>query len=168
MNDYLKKRMSHILADRPIPERKKTFIKKVSDKRAAKLAEQKEKGGDNEMDLFFEAMRKRCKGKCFFCSGATLYKDNERWRIAIAHLLPKRPVNKGGFPSVSTNENNWVELCWDCHTDFDTGKISWELLFDSKEAEIIKEKLLNVLPMVSPEERKHKLYARLEKLVYNT
>jgi hypothetical protein len=190
MSEYLKKRQAFINAGRPLPEKKKhTPIAKKSEKRLAKEKEQKEAGSDNEMDKFFDAMLKRCKGKCLFCNAPTndikLYKiENEKWsreanekawereaekmkRIAIAHLLPKRPVDKGGFPSVATNENNWIELCWPCHTSFDSGKISWLFLKDSKEWDIISEKLLEVLPAVAEEERKNKLYDQLINLVYS-
>lgn len=173
----------------PLPTRKeKKALKQVSDKRRAEIAADKAKSGDTEMDLFFEAMLKRCKGKCLFCNAPTkniklIKVINEKWsqeanerawereqkkmdKIPIAHLLPKRPIEKGGFPSVATHEENWVELCWECHTSFDTGKISWLMLKDSKEWDILKEKLLLVLPMVAEAERKHKLYSKLNDLVY--
>lgn len=173
------------------PKKKKPLRKVGLAKQAADALEKEARGGgDGEMDLFFDAMLKRCTGKCLFCNSKTtaidpkFYRDdNPKWseeandkkhertiemmkRASIAHLLPKREINKGGFPSVGTNEDNWIELCWQCHTSFDTGKITWELIFDSKEREIIKEKLLNVLPLVAMEERKHKLYSKLENLVY--
>lgn len=174
----------------PLPTRKeKKPLKQVSDKKRAEIAADKAKGGDTEMDLFFEAMLKRCKGKCLFCNSPTkniklIKVVNEKWsqeanerawereqkkmnKIPIAHLLPKRPIEKGGFPSVATHEENWVELCWECHTSFDTGKISWLMLKDSKEWDILKEKLLLVLPMVAEAERKHKLYSKLSNLVYD-
>lgn len=164
-------------------------IKKVSDKRAAELKAIKEKGGDSELDIFFDEMLNRCTGKCLFCGGKTkdmkfyriedetksLEANQKAWekeekklkKIPIAHLFPKRPIEKGGFPSVATHEDNWIELCWSCHTSFDGGKITWLFLKDSKEWDIIKEKLLNVLPVVAIEERKNKLYTLLEKLVYS-
>jgi hypothetical protein len=185
---YLEERRKFIEAGRPLPEKKKYKLKQVSDKRQAKLNEQKAAGTDSEMDLFFDAMLKRCTGKCLFCNAPTndikLYKiENEKWsqeanerawereaermkRIAIAHLLPKRPIDKGGFPSIRVNENNWIELCWSCHTSFDSGKITWLMLKDSKEWDIILEKLLLVLPAVAEKERKNKLYDKLIKLVY--
>lgn len=190
MNEFMKKRLEHINSGRPLKEKKKYTIPKVSKKRSDKIAEQKAKGSDSELDLFFDAMIKRCTGKCLFCNSKTtavdhsFYRDdNPRWsqeandkkhqctiekmkRASVAHLLPKRPIKKGGFPSVATNEENWIELCWNCHTLFDTGKITWEFIKDSKEWDIIKEKLLNVLPVVVEEERKHKLYSKLQSLVY--
>ncbi len=148
----------------PLPTKKeKKAINKVSDK---KRAEQKAAGDkDGLLDLFFEAMRKKCKGRCLFCNGKSEKDSDERYRFSIAHLLPKAT-----FKSVATNEFNWIELCFygeSCHTNFDNGKISWEFIKDSKEWDIIKEKLLMVLPMVSQEERKNKLYDKLINLVYD-
>lgn len=176
-----------LLPKEAVPKPKKQ-LKQVSDKRRAEIAAEKAKDGDTEMDLFFEAMLKRCKGKCLFCNGPTkniklLKVVNEKWsqeanerawereqkkmdKIPIAHLLPKRPIEKGGFPSVATHEDNWIELCWSCHHQFDSGKISWITLKDSKEWDILKERLLLVLPMVAEAERKHKLYDKLTRLVY--
>jgi len=145
-------------------------IRKVSNKKAAEIKEHKEFGGDSEMDLFFESMRERMKGVCLFCGLKSERDNDETYRNSIAHLLPKRDVDKGGFPSVGTNEDNWIELCFyapnSCHTNFDAGQITWEFLKDSKEWEIIREKLLNILPVVAMEERKHKLYSKLIELVY--
>ena len=187
---YLEERRKHIEAGRPLKPKKTYKIAPVSEKRKQKMKEQAAEGTDSEMDLFFDAMLKRCTGKCLFCNAPSndikLYKiENEKWskesneaawerdaekmkRIAIAHLLPKRPIDKGGFPSVGTNENNWIELCWSCHTSFDSGKITWLMLKDSKEWDIISEKLIEVLPLVAEEERKNKLYSRLIELVYPT
>lgn len=151
--------------------KEKKPLKKVSDKKAAEMKEQKAAGTDSEMDLFFTAMRKKMVGRCLFCNSKTEKDNDETYRNSIAHLLPKRPVDKGGFPSVGTNPDNWIELCFfsnSCHTNFDTGRITWEFIFDSKEGEIIREKLLTVLPLVSMEERKHKLYDKLIKLVYES
>lgn len=144
--------------------KEKKPLKKVSDKRAAENKEAKLKGTDSEMDLFFKSQRKGMTGKCLFCSGDTMKKDDEKFHFSLAHLLPKSI-----FKSVATHPSITIELCFygnSCHTNFDNGMITWEFIFDSKEGEIIREKLLEVLPLVSDEERKHKLYARLVKLVY--
>jgi hypothetical protein len=159
---YLEERRAFIAAGRPLKQKKPYQIKKVSDKRAAKIKEQKEAGTDNEADQFFNAMRKRCKCKCFFCGAPTTSKNEELWRIAIAHLLPK-----ARFISVATHEQNWIELCWSCHTDFDSAKISWQFIYDSAEWLLIKEKLLEVLPLVDENERSNKLYSKLINLVYD-
>ncbi len=169
MSDYLQHRRNHILGGRKTPEKKQYSLKPVSDKKKEKLKKEKEEQGESGLDNFFEAMRPKMKNKCLFCGGSTMKNDDEKYRFSIAHLLPKRPVNKGGFPSVATNKDNWIELCYynnSCHTNFDNGKISWEFIRDSKEWDIVKEKLLIVLPLVSEEERKHKLYSKLIELVY--
>jgi len=166
----MKSRQEHIAKGRPLPEKKKHVIAKVSPKRQAKINEQKLSGTDSEMDLFFKSQRKKMRGVCLFCGAKTMKDDDEKFHFSIAHLLPKRPVDKGGFPSVGTHEDNWVELCFwgeNCHGNFDTGQITWEFIKDSAEWLIIREKLLTILPLVAEEERKHKLYDKLVNLVYN-
>lgn len=165
MNDYLKSRMEKILAGRPLEQKKRKPIPKVSEKRAQKLAAQKASGEDKEMELFFAQMRKIMTGKCLFCGGESMKKDDEKFKYSLAHLLPKAV-----FKSVATHPKNIIELCYydnSCHTNFDNGRISWEFIRDSKEWEVIKEQLLEVLPLVDEGERKHKLYGRLIELVYN-
>lgn len=147
------------LEDKTTGPKPKKAIPKKSAKRAAQEAEQR-KSGDSKLDKWFEEMREWCTGKCVFCNGSTPYRNKELWRIAIAHLLPKAK-----FKSIATNENNWIELCWDCHTNFDSGKITWEMLFDSHEWLTIKEQLKLILPLVAPEEHKYKLYSKLMELV---
>lgn len=162
---YLDDRRKFIEAGRPLPAKKPyKGLNKVSAKRAAKIAEQKEAGTDSGMDLFFQANRSKMTGRCLFCNGDTMKKDDEKFHFSLAHLLPKAI-----FKSVATHPDILIELCFwgeSCHTNFDNGTITWEFIKDSKEWDIIKEKLLNILPAVAPEERKHKLYSRLEKLVY--
>jgi len=137
-------------------------LKKVSDKKAAEM---KANSGDSEMDVFFADNRKHMTGKCLFCSADTMKKDDEKFHFSLAHLLPKAI-----FKSVATHPDILIELCFynnSCHTNFDNGKITWEFLKDSKEWDVIKEKLLNILPMVAESERKNKLYDRLTKLIYS-
>lgn len=171
MNEYMKSRQEHISKGRPLPEKKKHTINKVSPKRQKKLDELKEAGTDSELDKWFEAKRKEMKGVCVFCGGKSEKHNDDNFRSSVAHLLPKRSVNTGGFPSVSTHPDNWIELCHygnDCHGNFDRSNITWKFLRDSKEWEILSEKLHNILPEVAEEERKHKLYSRLTELLYDT
>ncbi len=144
-----------------VPKPKKP-MKKVSDKKAKEIAEAKKAGTDGEMWAFFVEQRKRMTGKCLFTGEKSLKHDDERFHFSIAHLLPKKY-----FKSVATHPEGWIELSWDAHTDFDNGKISWLMLRDSSEWKILKEKLLNILPMVAEEERKHKIYSKLIDLVYD-
>ncbi len=139
-------------------------LKKVSDKKAAEM--KANKGSDSELDLWFVAKRKELKGYCLFCNGKTEKENDETYRCSVAHLLPK---NASGFPSVAVHPDNFIELCFhgnSCHTNFDNAKITWEFLKDSKEWDVIKDKLINILPMVAENERKNKLYDKLLKLVY--
>jgi hypothetical protein len=144
--------------------KKKKPIAKIGKKKAAEM---KINSGDDQMDLFFASQRKKMVGKCLFCGAKTMKDDDEKFHFSIAHLLPK---NKNAFPSVALNDENWIELCFwgeDCHGNFDRGMISWEFIKDSKEWLLIKEKLMNVLPMVAENERKNKLYDKLNRLVYD-
>lgn len=158
------------LAPKTTGAKPKKPIPKKSQKKIAEEKEQKLAGTDSEMDMFFEAMRKRMVGVCFFCGGKTEKDNDETYRRSIAHLYPKRSLNQGGFPSVGTHEENWVELCHygnSCHQNFDSGMISWEFIKDSKEWLTIRAKLIDIMPFIAPEERKNKLYDRLVKLVYD-
>jgi len=160
---FQQRRMQHILDSRPLAEKKTYRLNKVSPKRAAKIEAQKA-SGDSQMDQFFKSLRNGMTGRCLFCNGDTMKRDDEKFHFSLAHLLPKAI-----FKSVATVPDNIIELCfWNesCHTQFDNGRITWEFIKDSKEWDVIKEKLLIVLPLVAPEERKHKLYSKLEKLVY--
>lgn len=157
--DRMRKIKLGLLPKEAVAKQKKP-LKKVSDKRAEEIKLSKG-NGDSEMDLFFNAMRKKCKGKCFFCQQGTTYKNEDLWRIAIAHLFPKSK-----FKSIATNENNWVELCMSCHRSFDDGTISWQLLKDSREWFELQERLFILLPLIPDHERKNKMYSAIEKLVY--
>lgn len=152
------------LEEKTTKAKEKKPLKRISEKKLAENAAEKAKGGDSEMDLFFFENRKFMTGRCLFCNGDTMKRDDEKFHFSLAHLLPKAI-----FKSVATHPDILIELCFygeSCHTNFDNGTISWEFIKDSKEWEIIREKLLNVLPLVAMEERKNKLYSRLTELVY--
>lgn len=147
-------------------KKEKKPIAKVSAKKALENKQSKEAGSDSTMDLFFAANRKLMTGRCLFCNGNTMNSDDDKFHFSLAHLMPKAI-----FKSVATHPDILIELCFygeSCHTNFDNGIITWEFIKDSKEWDVIKEKLLNVLPMVAIEERKNKLYDRLKKLVYSS
>ena len=146
--------MDFINAGRPLPEKKKYSINKVSEKRKKKLAEQN-MSGDNKLDAWFIDRRKEMTGRCVFCKGKTEKDNDETYRRSIAHLLGKR---KAAFPSVATHPDNWLELCFfgnSCHTNFDNGIISWELLKDSLEWSIIRQKFLKIYPFIKADEVKN-------------
>jgi len=108
MSDYLKKRQEHILQGRPLKVKEKKGIAKVSEKRKAKLAEQKESGSDKSLDQWFNDIEKKHWGylgicKCMECGQDIPLKYA---RHATAHLLPKKI-----FKSVATHELNYLILC---------------------------------------------------------
>lgn len=151
--------MEFILKGRPLPEKKKYKLNKVSPKTAAKKAEQdkanSKEGKDNELDLWFDARRKEMTGKCVFCGGKTEKNNDVTYRNSVAHLLPKR---QNMFPSVKTHPDNWLELCFygnSCHTNFDNSIITWELLADSNEWALIVDKFKKVYPSIAQEEHKN-------------
>lgn len=142
--------------------KKKVPMKRVSDKRAAENKLAKEAGSDNEMDRFFERMRKRMVGVCQCgCTRKSSKHEDEHYRASISHIFPKRI-----FKSIATNELNWVERnFWDgCHSILDnTSMDRWVNMADWDD---IKEKFHSLAPLLTDDERKHKFYSHLEKLVY--
>lgn len=139
-------------------------IKPISDKKAKQNAEAKKSGDDDAVYNFFVEMRPSMTGKCLFCNSKSEKHNDETFHFSLAHLLPK-----SSFPSVATHQDNVIELCYygeSCHSQFDNNKITWEMIFDSAEWPMIREKLLKVLPMVAPNERSQKLYGKVYELVY--
>lgn len=160
---YIEQRRQHILNGRPLPEKKKYSIPKVSEKRKQKINEQKEAGTDADMDKFFEAMRKKMCGTCQCgCAQPSQKKDDTFYRNCICHIFPKRL-----FKSIATHELNWVERAFwgGCHTQMDDTSIErWKNYADWDD---IKEKFYMLAPLLTGEERKTKFYRNLENLVYH-
>ena len=155
MSDYLNQRRQWKQFGKPKEEKPVYQLRKKSLKKLAEEAEDRESGTDEAMDKWFEARRKEMTGKCQFCGGKTEKSNDETYRRSIAHLLPKRPNQ---FPSVKTHPDNWLELCfWNpsCHTNFDSGMISMELLHDSAEWKIIADKFRKIYPHIVEAERKN-------------
>lgn len=140
------------------PKPKKVYrIPKKSAKKLKQEAEEKElrSGEPTELDLWFAERRKELTGKCDFCGGKTEKHNNETFKFSIAHLLAKRDAM---FPSVATHRANYLELCYygnSCHTNFDNGMITWELLRDSKEWALIVGKFKEIYPSIAEAERKN-------------
>lgn len=110
MSDYLRKRMENILSGRPLPEKKKYKIKQVSDKRAAKEAEQKESkseaGKERSLGEWFDEIERKhwANGFCACMETGELIPQKYA-RASIAHLLPKAK-----FHSVATHPLNYLIL----------------------------------------------------------
>lgn len=145
MSEYMKKRMQHILSDRPLPEKKKYKLKPVSDKRAAKIAAaKKERGGEEtEQEKWYRVIMENETPRCWE-TGEWIGKPDKQkliddhpewddaeveaafkkaqfgWHGSIAHVLPK-----SDYPSVATHPQNYMILkMWGgTHGQYDA---SWE------------------------------------------
>lgn len=162
MSDYLNKRREWVNAGKPKEEKKVYRIPKISKKKQAEIDAQKVVGTDKSLDKFFEAMRKRMVGVCQCgCAKKSSKFENDHYRASICHIFPKRT-----FLSIATNEYNWVERnFWEgCHSNMDNR--SMDLWVNFADWEDIKERFHLLAPMLNDEERKHKFYKHLEKLVY--
>jgi hypothetical protein len=142
-------------------------IAKVSKKRKLENEKIKTTEVDSEMDIWFAERRKEMTGKCLFCGGKTEKNNDKYYKFSIAHIFPKKPSM---FPSIATNQLNWIELCYfgnSCHSNFDNSILSFELLKDSKEWDVIVDKFNQLAPLLTDAERTKKFYINLEKLIYN-
>jgi hypothetical protein len=170
LNEYMKSRQAHIDAGRPLKEKKVYGLNKVSPKRQAKIDAEKKERGDDDTDLvrFFKKAMGRMTGYCMNCSARTETKEYSAAIFSIAHILDKRDKM---FPSVKDNFNNWIELCPDCHKDFDTPPfVLNKTLWDKREAmgiwPVVWKKLLQVYPSIATDELFHlptDLRERIEK-----
>lgn len=155
MNEYMRQRAEHIAKGRPLKEKKTYSIPKKSAKREAKEKEQRAAGGDNALDLWFEARRKEMKGVCCLCGGKSEKHNDATYRRSIHHLFDKKPSL---YPSVATNPDNWLEVCHfgnSCHDNIHNRTITWELLHDSSEWSIIVSKFKKIYPFIAEGERKN-------------
>lgn len=111
----------------------------------------------DEMDKWFNERRKEMTGRCVICGGKTEKYNDKTFKRSIAHLLPKR---KNQFPSVATDVNNWVELCFfgnSHHTNFDNNILTLNDIKENypKAWNIIMEKFLKILPNIATNEKRN-------------
>lgn len=71
-----------------------------------------EDNSGKELWDWYERQVRRLKDECEECGCKTKMRKREHW--AVAHIF-----SKGLFPSIATNDDNWMELCSGCHTKFD-------------------------------------------------
>jgi hypothetical protein len=76
---------------------------------------QRELNGDSEQELWFKARREQMVNYCSECSRSTNKDNPVYYKWSVCHIVPK-----GLCPSVATNYYNWLELCQDCHNEFDS------------------------------------------------
>lgn len=186
MNDFLAKRMQHILQGRPLKQKEYKPIAKISEKRKAKLKEQKSNEGESGLDKYFEHHMINSIPKCENCGLEAHwlvkeYEDKKQqeayrlmWRASQAHVLAKKD-NFGGFPSVSTNLSNhlvlfpsWGGYLCGCHDEFDSSyeKAAMMPIF-KKAADIVQ----SLYPLLSHEEKSRlpEIYIQeIKPEIYNT
>lgn len=151
-----------------MPDAKKaaTPIKKVSDKKAKQIAEEKKKtkGDDTVKEKWFKARRREMVNVCQCgCARKSSKFEDENFRSSICHIFPQRL-----FESVQFHPLNWVERnFWEgCHSNMDNQSMDkWPLFADWED---IKERFHILSPLLTDEERATKFYKHLEKLVYET
>lgn len=107
---YLDERRNHINAGRPIPEKKKYTIPKVSAKRAAKIEEDKQTFEQDK--IFYKEVWDASPHVCQECSKKL---GKEPLTLFFHHLLPKR-----NFPQFRHTPENIIILCADCHQQAET------------------------------------------------
>lgn len=123
------------------PPKKKEWAKKSAARKKEKLP---------DLQKWFEERHEEMVGICCNC-GAITDKYNHRWKWGIAHILPKKS-SFGGFPSVATNRDNWIELCMvnGCHQTFDG---SWDAASKMKCFPLAKFKFMLFKNDIAQEER---------------
>jgi hypothetical protein len=105
---------------------------------------------DSDLVKWFKARMKMMRGSCAECNSLTNTKEYKYAINSIAHLVGKR---KSVAPSVALHPLNWIELCENCHTQYD--KSSWEEIELWDCWGTIKERLLMVANDITPNEERH-------------
>lgn len=167
MSDYMKKRMQHILDDRPLPPKKVYKLNKVAPKTAAKISAEKDQrfivGGDTETEKqkWFAARKKEMIGICQCgCGQKSSKMDAANYRSSIAHIFPQRL-----FPTIQFHPLNWVErnFWMGCHTNMDNR--SMDLWPNFADWDDIKEKFSQLEPILTQKEKNSKFFGKLAELV---
>ena len=104
--------------------------------------------GKSELWDWFLDRREEMVGKCQHCSKKSLRDSDKFFHHSVCHILPK---SKNMFPSVATNKFNWLELCQECHDNFDHYIID---IIDLNCFDEVVEKVTRMYPHIAPEERR--------------
>lgn len=123
------------------------------------------KQGNNELtekEKWFRLVRIKLTGTCQCgCARKTSKYEDAHFRSSCAHVFPQRL-----FKSIQFHPLNWVERnFWEgCHTNMDSQSMDkWVNMADwDNIVEIFHE----LAPLLTDEERAHKFYGHLERLVY--
>lgn len=135
----------------------KKAIPKISEKKKKEMAELKDENGETELVKFFKSCMKRMTGHCFNCTAKTETKVYQSAIYSICHILDKRDTM---CPSVKTHPCNWIELCPDCHIEFDTPPLEKDkTIWDKRQSmgiwPVVRDKLIMIYPDLHPSEHRH-------------
>jgi len=136
-----------------LPKQQKVYrIKSISDKRKKLLEANKGVNvsrGANELERWFNDRRKEMTGTCAHCGGRSCKDSDQYFKFSICHILPK-----AYFPSIATNEFNFIELCFwknNCHGNMDNKILD---LIDMNCWDEIVTKFCLMYPNIAPNERR--------------
>lgn len=135
----------------------KKAIPKISEKKKKEMADAKDGNGDTELVRFYKSAMKRMTGHCLGCHARTETNVYSAAIFSICHILDKRDSM---CPSVKTHPCNWIELCPDCHREFDTPHLEKDKTIWDKRQEMgfwpeVQSRLIMIYPDLAPDERRH-------------
>lgn len=139
------------------PKKERKPIAKKSVKTLAKEKAEKDANGDTDLVRFYKSVMKRMTGHCLNCFARTETKVYSGAIFSICHILDKRDTM---CPSVKDHVCNWVELCPDCHREFDTppfekDRTLWDKRMEFGFWNVVREKLVMIYPNIAEDEKRH-------------
>lgn len=150
MSDYLKKREQHIMAGRPLKEKKKYSIPNKSAKLVQKEKEQAAaKDEETELQKWYARIMAFETPVCWETGSKINKEDKRAWQGSVAHVLPKKL-----FPSVATHPKNYLilQMYGGAHGQYDS---SWHNAQKMKVWPIAVGRFLMIEPDIAPDERKY-------------
>ena len=157
MNSYLQELQRLKLYGKAVEKKKVYTIPKKSAKKIAAEAKEKDANGDTDLVRFYKSAMKRMTGHCLNCFARTETQVYSAAIFSICHILDKRDTV---CPSVKDHPCNWVELCPDCHSEFDTppfekDKTIWDKREEMGFWNVVRDKLVMVYPNIAEDEKRH-------------
>lgn len=155
---YIEQRRNQKLFGKKPVQKNVAPIARQSDKKKKELSNNKDL--DKMLDQWFDDRREQMVGICQCgCGEKSQKNDDIYYRHCICHILPKAI-----FPSVATHPLNFVERAFfgGCHTNMDNrGLDKWANMADWQD---IQQKLLILDEYLTPQERAHKFFQKLQSL----
>lgn len=160
---YMEQRRHDKIFGKAPVKKERYVIPKKSAKRIETERADKENQADTPqaMRLWFKERRKEMTGTCHCgCGKPSSKKDDMLYKHSCCHIFPK-----AHYKSVKIHPKNCIELAFygGCHTNMDDRSVEkWPNMECWPE---IKEKVLILYPLLSPEEKGRKFVTKLMELV---